>query len=92
MENLTLNDNKQLLELFFKKKNKLYEMQYKSFSYFVEKIIFNRLNNGPNTFKEVYTKQYKYVNYFKFTNVSLKPPMMQHEDTYMWPEDARRLK
>jgi DNA-directed RNA polymerase II subunit RPB2 len=92
MENLTLNDNKKMVELYFKKKNKLYEMQYKSFSYLIEKIIFNRLNNGPNTFKEVYTTEKKYVNYFKFSNVSLKPPMMQHEDTYMWPEDARRLK
>ena len=86
------NDIKKLLELYFKQKNKLYEAQYKSFSYLIEEIIFNRLNNGPNIFKEVYTQDKKYVNYFKFDEISLRPPMMQHEDAYMWPEDARRLK
>ena len=86
------NEIKKLLELYFKQKNKLYEAQYKSFSYLIEEIIFNRLNNGPNIFKEVYTQDKKYVNYFKFDEISLRPPMMQHEDAYMWPEDARRLK
>lgn len=92
MSNPTSKDIKKLIELFFKKKNKLYEMQYVSFSYLIEEIIFNRLHNGPNVFKEVYTANKKYVNYFKFEKIALRPPMMQHEDTYMWPEDARRLK
>ena len=92
MSNPKLEEIKTLIELFFKKKNKLYEMQYKSFSFLIEDVIFNRLNNGPNIFKEVYTLEKKYINYFKFEQISLRPPMMQHDDTYMWPEDARRLK
>ena len=56
-----------------KKKNKLYEAQYKSFSYLIEKIIFNRLNVGPNIFKEVYTQQKKYVIYSKSIILKLYP-------------------
>ena len=70
----------------------MYQIQYNSFSYLIEEIIFNKLHNSKNVFKEIYTKDKKYVNYFNFTNIALRPPMMQHEDVYMWPSDARRLK
>jgi DNA-directed RNA polymerase II subunit RPB2 len=92
MSDITSNEIKKLVELHFKRKNVLYQIQYNSFSYLIEEIIFNKLHNTKNVFKEIYTTDKKYVNYFNFTNIALRPPMMQHEDVYMWPSDARRLK
>ena len=79
-------DIKKLIELYFKQNNVLYQMQYNSFSYFIEKIIFNRLKSGPNIFKEYFTTDKVYRHMFSYENISLRPPMLENEDEYKVPE------
>jgi len=82
-----------LLDLHFKEKYVLYQLQYTSYNQFIEECVLWELQNNPNIIHmRVDTKTNKVYKYrFKFDNVVLKPPSDDNgnENEMIFPEDAR---
>jgi len=82
-----------LIDLYFKEKYALYQLQYMSYNQFIEECVFSELQNNPNVIHikvdNNNNKIYKYR--FKFENIVLKAPSddNSNEDEIIFPEDAR---
>lgn len=82
-----------LIDLYFKERYVLYQLQYSSYNQFIEECVLWELENNPNIIHmRVDTKTNKIYKYrFKFENVVLKPPSDDNgnEEEIIFPEDAR---
>jgi len=82
-----------LIDLYFKEKYVLYQLQYMSYNQFIEECVFSELTNNPNVIHiKVDTKTNKIYKYrFKFENIVLKAPSDENanEDEIIFPEHAR---
>ena len=84
-------DDIQILEkLYFEEPSALYKLQYNHFNDCLERVIPGILKDNPNKFYESNVANKIYSYYFKFDDISLKPPVMPNKDEYMFPEDARK--
>ena len=79
-----------LVDLKFSERYSLYKLQYESFHQFIEDIIFKKLKKNEYIFYDSTSENILYRYRFVYDNIALKPPTIDKEDKYMFPEDARR--
>jgi DNA-directed RNA polymerase II subunit RPB2 len=77
-------------QLYFNDEYALYQFQYNSFNQFIEYTIYRELTENPNIFYETSTEDKIYKYRFIFEDINIKPPTIENEDEYMFPEDARK--
>ena len=87
---LTQNDILKIEKLYFNDEYALYQFQYNSFNQFIEYTIYRELTENPNIFYETATDDKIYKYRFIFEDIRVKPPTIENEDEYMFPEDARK--
>lgn len=86
---VTNKDLEKVIDLYFKEQYAIYKNRYKSFHQFIDEIIYKELKNNSNIIHENFTKDKIYRYKFVFDDISLRPPLIENEDRFMWPEDAR---
>ena len=79
-----------LQDLFFNERHALYLLQHNSYHQFIEETIYRELKENPNIFYELATPNKIYKYRFIFDKISIKPPIIESTDEYMFPEDARK--
>ena len=77
---ITQSDINQLIKLYFKQPNILYEHLFSSYNQFIEEIIPYSLNNDNNYFYESITNSI-YLHGFKCTNIRIKPSINSPKET-----------
>jgi len=77
---LTQSDLNQLIKLYFKQPNILYEHLFSSYNQFIEEIIPYSLNKENNYFYESITDSI-YLHGFKCENIRIKPSMVSPKET-----------
>lgn len=87
---LTPDDILILSDLYFNKKNVLYQLQYNHFNECLEETIPKILKESENIFFENITNNNIYKYKFIFEDIAIKPPIIPGKDEYMFPEDARK--
>ena len=87
---VTNDDITHLIDLHFNDRYALYKLQYDSFHQFIDETVFRELKENTNVFYERADKDKIYKYRFVYENIILKPPTLENEDNYMWPEDARK--
>tara|TARA_Y100000780_G_scaffold179369_1_gene164733 strand:+ start:34383 stop:36800 length:2418 start_codon:yes stop_codon:yes gene_type:complete len=89
VETLDTDASFRLTDLYFKQKNIIYSHLHNSFNKFLDEDVKNLLKNGNNSFFEKITND-KVIRYsFKYDNIAVKPPILESENEYMYPADAR---
>lgn len=78
-----------LVDLYFKRKYIMYSHLHNSFDKFIDDDIKNLFEKGNNIFFEKLTKDKKYTYRFEYSDISMKPPMIDGEDEMMFPHNAR---
>ena len=85
------NDIFKMMDLYFNNEYKLYEYVYNSFNHFMDETLKRILIESPNIFSERFDEN-KLIRYrFEFSNVKIRPPTIEQENRYMFPNDARDL-
>jgi len=89
MTEINIDDSFKIADLYFKQKNIIYSHLHNSYNKFLEDDVKNILKYGNNTFFEKITNDKVIRYYFKYDDVSVRPPMLEIENEYMYPADAR---
>jgi len=85
------NDLFKMMDLYFNKEYKLYEYVYNSFNYFMDVTLKRILIENKNIFYEHFNDN-KLIRYrFEFSKIKIRPPTIEQENRYMFPNDARDL-
>jgi DNA-directed RNA polymerase beta subunit len=87
--NVKSDDIFKLIDLYFSQPNILYSHQIASFDKFLDEDVHNILTKSENIFFEKITKDKKYKHRFVFDNIAIRQPIIENEDEYMFPIDAR---
>jgi DNA-directed RNA polymerase beta subunit/intein/homing endonuclease len=87
--NVDTEDMYKLIDLFFNQNNIMYAQAYNSFDKFIDDDLKNFLLGNNSTFYEKQTKDQTYVYKFVYSDIAIKPPMNDSEDTLITPYDAR---
>jgi len=82
-------DINQLIKLYFKQPNILYEHLFGSFHQFIEEIIPHSLNKENNYFYESIDNNTIYLHGFKCENIRIKPPTNTTNNEMLSPKEAR---
>lgn len=89
-EVLSVDDVFKLADLYFRQPNILYSHQHNSYNKFLDFDIHHLLEQGDNTFFEKLGKEQSVRYKFEYTNIAIKPPLIDKEsDELMFPSDAR---
>lgn len=83
------DDINQLIRLYFKQPNILYEHLFSSFHQLIEEIIPYSLCNENNYFHENIDNNTIYLHGFKCSNVRIKPPTNPSNNELLSPKEAR---
>lgn len=86
---LTDDNLARMIDLYFAQPGILFDHLFKSYNDFIEKGIYDILTNGDNIFFEKVTAKTVYRYRLEYVNISVKPPMLDNEEEYMFPQDAR---
>lgn len=86
---LSIIDIYKVIDLYFKQKNIMYTHLYNSFDKFFDEDIKQLLSNGNNIFFEKITKDKVYRYKFIYSDISIKPPVLDSEYEIMFPSNAR---
>ena len=86
---IDINNVYKFIDLYFKQKNIMYSHLYNSFDKLLDEDIPNFLKNTKSTFYEKVTRDKVYRYYFKFDDISIKPPFIDMDDEIMLPQHAR---
>jgi DNA-directed RNA polymerase II subunit RPB2 len=78
-----------LTDLYYNKKDIMYQHLYNSYNKFIDEDILNILGNDNHTFFEKITNDKIYYYKFKFEEIGIVKPMFENEAKYMFPMDAR---
>merc|ERR1711998_675755 len=90
MDEISKDDILILQDLYFKKKNSMYKLQYNHFDNCLEESIPYFLKNNPNKFYTT-SDSNNIISYkFEFSDIAIKPSIIPNSQDYMFPEDARR--
>jgi DNA-directed RNA polymerase beta subunit len=89
VNNLTIDDIFQFMELYFDRNGVLFSHLYNSFNKFIEEDIVSFLKTGDHTFFEKLTKDKNIKYKFKYDKISIEPPTMEGGVEPMFPADAR---
>lgn len=90
MNNITDEDLFNMMSLYYRKEFKLYEHIHHSFNYFINETLIKIFTESDNVFDEKITD--KIIRHkFEFSDIKIKPPTIENEDRYMFPNDARIL-
>ncbi len=84
------NDIFKLIDLYYSQQNVLFRPQIESFDYLMDTVIPNIFMKSDNIIHEKIEKNTKYVHYLKFSDIQVKPPIIDSSDTAMFPDDARQ--
>lgn len=88
-DELSVDEIFKFTDLYFKQKNIMYTHQYNSFDKFLDDDVRTLLKNGNNIFHEKITKDKVYRYKFVYSNIAIKPPMIETDDEIMFPSQAR---
>lgn len=89
INDLSLDDIFNFMELYYDRKGILFSHLYNSFNKLLDEDLKVFLENGEHTFYEKIDKN-KLIKYkFVYENVSIKPPTMDNDSEPMFPSDAR---
>ncbi len=86
---INIDDSYTILDKYFEQEHILYQHQHKSFDQFLEEYIPNFLMKTDHVFSEQYTKDEIIRNKFSFSDVRIKPPVLDGGESLMFPVDAR---
>jgi DNA-directed RNA polymerase II subunit RPB2 len=86
---ISQDDINQLIRLYFKQPNILYDHLFSSFHQLVEEIIPYSLCNENNYFHENIDNNVIYLHGFKCSNVRIKPPTNPSNNELLSPKEAR---
>jgi DNA-directed RNA polymerase, beta subunit/140 kD subunit len=89
VNNLTVDDCFNFMELYFDREGILYSHLYNSFNKFLDEDIKNFFENGDHTFYEKIVKDKIYKNKFKYESIMVKPPVLDNDVEPMFPSTAR---
>ncbi len=86
---ITIEDSYKILDKYFKQEHILVRHQHESFDYFLGDYIPSFLMKEQHIFYEQFTRDKIYRNKFEFSNVRIKPPVLDGEEELMFPWHAR---
>jgi DNA-directed RNA polymerase beta subunit len=89
VNNLTIDEIFNFMELYFKRSGIMYNHLYNSFNKFLEEDLKVFLENGEHVFFEKIDKNKIYKYKFKYENTTIKPPTMENGIEPMFPNDTR---
>lgn len=75
--------------LYFKEERKLYSYLYNSFNHFFDESIPTFLERREHTFFENTTETTEIKYSFKYSDVAIRPPVIEDDDKPLFPYDAR---
>lgn len=89
---LNTNDIYKIIDLYLKQDDILYGHHKNSFKQFINEFIPEICEKDNNIFYSKISENLQYINYFRYENVRIKPPVMEYEDNkIMTPSDARKF-
>lgn len=88
-ELLSTNDIFKLTDLYYKQKYILYSHLHRSFDKFLDDDVRSLLTEGENIFFEKIDKDILYRYKFVYSDIAIKPPMIDTEDEILFPSQAR---
>jgi DNA-directed RNA polymerase beta subunit len=86
---LTTEEIYKVVDLYFKQKNIMYTHLYNSFDKFFDEDIKLLLKNGSSVFFEKISKDKVYRYKFVYSDIAIKPPVLDSEYEIMFPSHAR---
>ena len=87
---ITQKDIDQLIKLYFKQPNILYNHLFSSYHQLIEEIIPNNICSDYNYFHENIDKSKIYLHGLKCENVRIKPPTLPNTNDLLSPKQARK--
>ena len=88
-KDLNVEDVFKLTDLYFKKKYILYSHHHNSFDKFIDDNIRSYLLESENKFFEKIDRNKIYRHKFVYSDIKIKPPIIEATDEIMFPQDAR---
>jgi len=89
VNNLSTDDVFKFMDLYFDRNMILYGHLYNSFNKFLDEDVKAFLENGDHTFFEKATATQIIRYKFKYSDVAIKPPVLENDIEPMFPSDAR---